>query len=284
MATGLFVGLITLDLIYLTPTLPHSNQKLVASNYTIAAGGPATNAAIAFQSFQNSGRLMGVIGTHPIGQLVLADLQQWAIDLIDLAPQQTEPLPTSSILVTEATGDRAVISINAVHTQAQPEQIPAHVLDGVEIVLIDGHQMAVGREIVQQAQQRGIPIVIDGGSWKPGFETVLPYATYAICSANFHPPACETTEQVLDYLQALGIPYVAITQGAQPILFCEPTTQGEIPVAPITAIDTLGAGDIFHGAFCHWILQTNFQAALSQAAIVASRSCEKFGTRAWMQT
>ncbi len=283
MATGLFVGLITLDLIYLTPTLPQPNQKLVASNYTIAAGGPATNAAIAFQYFQNSGRLMGVVGAHALSQLVLADLQQWSIDLIDLDTLQTEPLPTSSILVTEGTGDRAVISLNAVRTQAKPEQIPAAVLTGVDIVLIDGHQMAVGRAIAQQAKQRGIPIVIDGGSWKPGFETVLPYADYAICSANFHPPACETTEQVLEYLQTLGISHVAITQGSQPILFREPATQGQIPVAPITAVDTLGAGDIFHGAFCHFILQMDFQAALEQAAVIAGRACQQFGTRAWMQ-
>lgn len=284
MVTGLFVGLITLDLIYLTPTLPHSNQKLVASNYTIAAGGPATNAAITFQSFSHTGRLMGVVGTHPISQLVLADLQQWAIEVIDLDPQHTEPLPTSSILVTEATGDRAVISINAVRTQAQTEQIPAHILDGVEIILIDGHQMAVGRAIAQQAQQQGIPIVIDGGSWKPGFETVLPYADYAICSANFRPPACQTADDVFDYLQGLGVAKIAISQGAQPILFREGTATGEISVPQITPVDTLGAGDVLHGAFCHFILQTNFQAALSQAAVIASRACEQFGTRSWMQT
>lgn len=44
---ALFVGLITIDLVYLTAALPHHNQKIVASNYTVTAGGPGTNAAIA---------------------------------------------------------------------------------------------------------------------------------------------------------------------------------------------------------------------------------------------
>jgi sugar/nucleoside kinase (ribokinase family) len=47
----------------------------------------------------------------------------------------------------------------------------------------------------------------------------------------------------------------------------------------IKAVDTLGAGDIFHGAFCHYILQQDFPTALSNAAKVAARSCESFGTR-----
>lgn len=53
MTTGLFVGLITLDVMYLTPHLPAPNQKIVAQDYAIAAGGPATNAAIAFQYLEH---------------------------------------------------------------------------------------------------------------------------------------------------------------------------------------------------------------------------------------
>ena len=45
---GLFVGLVTLDVVYLTDHPPTRNQKIVASDYTVAAGGPATNAAVAF--------------------------------------------------------------------------------------------------------------------------------------------------------------------------------------------------------------------------------------------
>ncbi|MDJ0536213.1 MAG: PfkB family carbohydrate kinase [Xenococcaceae cyanobacterium MO_207.B15] len=47
------------------------------------------------------------------------------------------------------------------------------------------------------------------------------------------------------------------------------------------AVDTLGAGDIFHGAFCNYILQEDFPTALFLAAQMASKSCQFFGTRSW---
>jgi sugar/nucleoside kinase (ribokinase family) len=285
MTAGLFVGLVTLDLIYLTTALPTRNQKLVAQDYLISAGGPATNAAVTFQflsGLPNSTRLMGVIGCHPVSQFILADLRTHQVQILDLQPDYPEPLPTSSILVTQETGERAVISINATRCQATIAQIPARVLQGVEIVLVDGHQMAVSQEIARQANAQHIPVVVDGGSWKPGFETVLSQADYAICSANFRPPACYTPTEVLHYLRDLGIPHVAITQGDQPILFLSSTESGELPVLAIQPVDTLGAGDIFHGAFCHFILKTRFSEALHRSADIAARACQVFGTRAWM--
>lgn len=280
---GLFVGLVTLDLIYLTPTLPDSNQKVVALDYAIAAGGPATNAAVAFQYLGSSARLLGVVGVHALSQLAAADLQKQRVTVIDLAPDRVEPLPTSSILVTQATGERAVISINATRSQATVNQIPADILQETNIVLIDGHQMAVGQQIAKSAREQQIPVVVDGGSWKPNFEQALAATDYAICSANFRPPGCQTPADVLHYLQVAGIQKIAITQGEQPIIYVDQGQYGEITVPAITAVDTLAAGDIFHGAFCHFILQTSFQAALAQAAQIAARSCQSFG-RQWMES
>jgi sugar/nucleoside kinase (ribokinase family) len=288
MAVGLFVGLITLDIVYLTAALPQPNQKLVALDSLMAAGGPATNAAVTFRFLSglanstrpNAARLMGVIGNHPVSRFVLADLQTHQIAPIDLQPDISEPIPTSSILVTQATGERAVISINALRLQASPNQIPADSLDGVQVVLIDGHQMAVSLEISRRAKAAKIPVVIDGGSWKPGFEAVLRHADYAICSANFLPPNCQT--QAISYLKSLEIPQIAITRGEQPILYWSQSEQGQLAVPAIQAIDTLGAGDIFHGAFCYFILSSSFPEALRQAAQVAASACESFGTRSWM--
>jgi sugar/nucleoside kinase (ribokinase family) len=279
---GLFVGLITIDLIYLVTDLPQRNQKIVALEDSTAAGGPATNAAVTFAHLGNAATLLGAIGQHPSSQLALADLSTAPnLTIADLAPTRPQPIPISSILVTQATGDRAVVSRNAVQAQAPVAAIPPNILQGKEIVLIDGHQMAVGAAIAQSAQAQQIPVVVDGGSWKPGFETVLAHTDYAICSANFRPPQCITPAQIFDYLSA--IPYVAITQGDRPIQYLHQGKIGQIPVPPIQPVDTLGAGDIFHGAFCHFILHTDFPEALAQAAIVAGQACQSFGTRQWMK-
>jgi sugar/nucleoside kinase (ribokinase family) len=283
---GLFVGLVTLDLIYLAQSPPRNNQKIVAADYTVAAGGPATNAAVAFSHLGNQAEVLGVVGSHPMTQLIRGDLQQYQVEITDLDPPTTNPPPVSSIIVTQASGERAVISINAVKTQANSQAIPPDILQNVDIVLIDGHQMTVGIEIAQTAKANNIPVVIDGGSWKPGFDQLLPFVDYAICSANFHPPSCQTQEQVFTYLSKFGIPHIAITHGEKPIkyLIQETGASGFVDVPKTTAVDTLGAGDIFHGAFCYYVLRENFLDALASAAKIAAFSCQFFGTRRWMRS
>jgi sugar/nucleoside kinase (ribokinase family) len=280
-AMGLFVGMTTLDLIYLAPQLPRSDQKIVAIDSTTAAGGPATNAAVAFQHLGNQAKLLSAIGQHPSTTMIRADLGDLA--LWDLAPDRTASPPISSIIVMQSTGDRAVISINATRFQADVADIPANILQDVAIVLIDGHQMVVGATIAAQAKTLGIPVAIDGGSWKPGFETVLPHVDYAICSANFHPPGTSNSDEVFDFLASFGIPWMAITQGSEPILYRSLGQSGTIPVPQIQSVDTLGAGDFFHGAFCHFILKMPFPQALAQSAVIAARSCESFGSRSWLR-
>lgn len=289
---GLFVGLTTLDLIYGVSHLPHANEKQVATELAIAAGGPATNAAVTFRHLGNQSVLWSVVGQHPLSELIRADLAAQQVEHHDLCLEHTEPPPLSSILVTQSTGDRAVVSRNAVSLQRSAQQVSATCLDNIKIVLMDGHQLEVSLAIAQMACERNIPVVLDGGSWKAGLEHLLPLIDYAICSANFLPPNCTTSVDGMQYLsQVLGKrnatkaipPSIAATRGEQPIQYLHQGKAGEVPVPAIQAIDTLGAGDIFHGAFCHAILDVPFVAALQQAIAVASVACQSFGTRQWLQ-
>jgi len=277
---GLFVGLVTLDLIYLAECTPGVNQKVVASEYTVAAGGPATNAAVAFSYLGDRATVMGIVGQAEMAQLIRDDLTSCGVQIADLQPTTTQSPPISSIIVTQATGERAVVSINAVKSQVNSD-VPEDILADVEIVLIDGHQMAVGKTIAILAKVKKIPVVIDGGSWKPGMSQLLPEVDYAICSANFYPPGCHTSAEVMAYLQGLGIPHIAITHGEKPIEYYWRGESGFLDVPIIQAVDTLGAGDVFHGAFCHYILRASFPDALAAAAQIAAKSCQFFGTRRW---
>jgi sugar/nucleoside kinase (ribokinase family) len=281
---GLFVGLVTLDLIYLAESPPRNNQKIVAADYSVTAGGPATNAAVTFSHLGNQATVLGIVGSHPMTQLIKGDLASYKVAITDLNSTTQNAPPVSSIIVTQATGERAVISINAVKTQATSEFIAPDILQNVDIVLIDGHQMAAGSEIAQMAKAKNISVVIDGGSWKHGFDKVLPFVDYALCSANFYPPNCHTEDEVFTYLSGVGIPHIAITHGEKSIRYLEHGKAGVIDVPTVQAVDTLGAGDIFHGAFCHYILRESFTTALKQAAHIASFSCQFFGTRSWMHS
>ncbi|MFB2968479.1 sugar kinase [Aerosakkonema sp. BLCC-F183] len=281
---GLFVGLLTLDFLYLTEGYPNRNQKIVASDYTVAAGGPATNAAVSFSYLGDRATLLGAIGSHPITNLIRTDLEHCKVDIQDLAPTRLEPPPVSSIIVAEATGERAAISINATKYQGHKESLSPDIAFGMDIVLIDGHQMEIGKTISQLAKANKIPVVIDGGSWKAGFDEILPFVDYAICSANFYPPGCQNEQEIISYFSSLGISHIAITHGEEAIQYFCQGEAGWIEVPKVKAVDTLGAGDVFHGAFCHYILRENFTDALAAAAKVASYSCQFFGTRRWMES
>lgn len=282
MKTGLFLGLATLDLIYLAQQPPGENQKVVASDHTIAAGGPAANAAVTFGYLGNAAIWAGVLGTHAIAQLIKTDLAEYNVRIVDLAPGRSDSPPVSSIIVTQGTGGRSVISINATKSQVDSQTINPEILTAVNIVLIDGHQIAASTEIARLAKSKNIPIVLDGGSWKPGLEEILPFIEWAVCSDNFYPPNCDKSEEVFAYLSAAGIPNIAITRGEKPIIYLSNGQYGSLEIPQIQAVDTLGAGDIFHGAFCHYILQNNFTDSLTAAAKIATHSCKLFGTRTWM--
>ncbi|MEM1311253.1 MAG: PfkB family carbohydrate kinase, partial [Cyanobacteria bacterium P01_H01_bin.153] len=164
------------------------------------------------------------------------------------------------------------------------QMLPLDVLPQADCVLIDGHQMAISEILAAQAQQRNIPVVIDGGSWKPGFDQVLPLATAVVASANFSPPGAGTEHQAIAYLRSLQIPQVAVTRGERPILYCTAAQSGELTVSQIRPVDTLGAGDIFHGAFCAaYGSSAAFLPALGKAAEVATLACQSFGTRRWIE-
>jgi hypothetical protein len=136
----------------------------------------------------------------------------------------------------------------------------------------------------KMAKKQNIPVVIDGGSWKPGFAEILPFVNYAICSANFYPPNCKNQQDVFAYLQNFNIPHIAITQGENPIQYLNCSQFGVVNVPKIQPVDTLGAGDIFQGAFCLYILETNFIEALALAGNTATEACKYFGTRPWLNS
>lgn len=89
----------------------------------------------------------------------------------------------------------------------------------------------------------------------------------------------------MEFLAAQGIRQVAITRGAAPIRFVDNGERGRIAVEKIRPIDTLGAGDVFHGAFCYYasLPRQDFRQALAAAAKMATFSCRYLGTRSWMK-
>jgi sugar/nucleoside kinase (ribokinase family) len=281
---GCFLGLCTIDVIYNVAELPARNSKNVALRQLVLAGGPATNAAATFAYLGGHARLLTVLGTNPVAELIRQDLEALGVQIVDLEPTFNEPPTISSILVTEKNGERVVVSANATRLPV-PACFDTDLLNDSSILLVDGHFPAASQELARHAKMRGTTVVLDSGSWKPGMEELLRHIDIAICSQDFIPSAGQSEISLVSYMFQLGIKKIAFTAGEDPIRYYLSDDKGSIPVPQAAAADTLGAGDVFHGAFCyrHVGHPLDFIGNLRFAAAIAAKSCQHFGTRAWMK-
>jgi hypothetical protein len=164
--SALFVGLCTLDIVQAVARMPGPNEKVTALRQSAAAGGPATNASVAFACLGGRATLLTGAGRHPLADGVRADLDRAGVTLIDVAADDEAPPAVSSILVTEGSGDRSVVSVNAAGRELRPPSGLAALVDDARAVLIDGHHPALALAAARAARARGRLCVLDGGSWK----------------------------------------------------------------------------------------------------------------------
>ncbi len=265
-------GLTTLDLIQYVDHLPGPDEKVQARDARMEFGGPAANAAFAAGALGLRSRLITCIGRSALSLAVLESVRAGGLDVVDAAAHREWQPPISSVAVTGT--QRSVISLNASATPAS--SLPGGALDECVALLVDGHHLTLCMAAATQARIAGIPVLLDGGSWKPGLEHLIPLVDAAVLSADFDPP-----EPVAWH----GRP-MAITDGPRPIRFWVGQAAGSVPVDPAPAADTLGAGDVFHGA---WLAHVgrfgldDFEGGLRFAARIAGVSCRYPGAHAWAE-
>ena len=294
---GCFVGLGVLDLVHLVERIPGPDEKVVARDELVAAGGPAANAAVAFAWAGGRPTLVTALGSHPLGRAAAADLRACGVRVHDRTPGRATPPPLASILVTSATGARAVVSSTdrgfAAEPPAplEPDEV-GRLLAGVDVVLADGHHRSLAGALLAGARERGIVTVLDAGTWRPAFESLLALADVVIASAAFRPPEVTSAadlDAVLEALLARGVVAAARTAGPDPISWRHRDGgAGGIAVPAGPVVDTLGAGDVLHGVAAFLLAgappptAARFAAVLAEAARVAAASCGSFGTRSWL--
>ncbi len=282
MGSVVCVGLTTLDVVQVTDRVPGPDQKTVAHDGWLAFGGPAANAAATCAALGVDVRLVTALGAGPEAGLARAGLAEAGVEVVDLAPVADRLLPVSSVLVTGL--GRAVVSRNA---QVAPDLstaaagVPA--AGAGDVVLVDGHHLGAATVLV--ARSPGATVLADGGSWKPGLERLLGHVDVAVLSADFRLPALRPTADLLAAVAALGPSVVAQTRGAGPVRVRAPDgTVSEIHPPQVPVVDTLGAGDVLHGATAAAMLRGADPVAAVEAGVsCASRSVRYRGALGWTQ-
>jgi sugar/nucleoside kinase (ribokinase family) len=281
-ARGLFVGLATLDLVQRVGQRPGVNEKVVAQRSDIAAGGPAAVAAVTFGALGGRSVLLSALGPGPVARLAAAELDSVGVHIVDAWAAGTD-LSISAITVVDDTGQRSVVSRNAEDlTAVAPADLPALVGDS-DVVLLDGHHPELAVAAARAAHAVGIPVVLDCGSPKPVYAELVPLADAVVCSAGFaaHPDRFDAAAAAL---LADGARMVAMTAGAAPVRWWTRQDAGDLVVPRVTVRDTVGAGDVLHGAvaFARARGVTGPERTLSFGIAVASLRVQHVGPRAWL--
>jgi sugar/nucleoside kinase (ribokinase family) len=281
----LFLGRSTLDVLYRLDRLPAEDTKVYAQYFQAAPGGPALNAALTHARLGCESRLISAVGGGPWAALVRAELDRQNIALLDFAAGTDYETPLTTVLIAAGHSSRTIVNppLSTVHLPHLPgsweKTVPAEWGSLPPVVLTDGFHLGETLPLLTACKAAGAALCLDGGSWKPGTAELAPLLTAAICSERFAVPGLDgTPEALFAWFADQGVPCIAVTRGSRPILAWEHGRRFEIEIAPVEAIDTLGAGDVLHGAFCHFFAsKPDFESALRRASEIATLSCQRFG-------
>jgi sugar/nucleoside kinase (ribokinase family) len=281
---ALFIGRATLDAVYSLDYFPAEDTKVFASDLCVAPGGPALNAAITHALLGGRADVMTAVGGGPWAGLVRTELARVGINLMDLAAGTAYETPLTTVLLNSALATRTIV--NPPRSTVELNRFPAWDLSWGEapsVALIDGFHLNETMSVLVSCREAGTILVLDGGSWKPGTEEIAPLLTAAICTERFSVPGLPSgADSTLSWFAERGVPHVAVTRGPRPILGWDRGRRFEVEITRIDAVDTLGAGDVLHGAFCfHFARGQQFESALRLAAEIATGSCLGRGIRAW---
>ncbi|MGD0788010.1 MAG: PfkB family carbohydrate kinase [Terracidiphilus sp.] len=289
----LFVGRTTLDLLYRLDRMPEEDTKTYARDLRASPGGPALNAAITHALLGGRAMLISAVGGGPWAAPVRSQLRRRGVRLLDLARGTAYETPLCTVLANAANAARTIVNPPISHIPLRhlgaswAAEMPSSWGRIPSVVLTDGFFLEETSALVAACKNEGAAICLDGGSWKPGTEELAPLLTAAICSERFAIPGHSggpngNSDAVFAWFAAQGVPYVAVTRGARSVLASDRGRRFEIEVAKVAATDTLGAGDVLHGAFCHYFAhRPDFEPALRRASEIATLSCQGLGAQAW---
>lgn len=283
MTTVTCVGLAVLDLVFGVEARPDRGRKTFADSMTVIGGGPAANAAVAVARLDADARFVGRLGDDVVGDLIVDDFTTWGVDASRVRRIPSIPSPVSSIVV-EADGERTIVNHSDPRLFAPDDIIVAEDLIGSDAVLGDLLWPTGAISAMQAARAAGIPAVLDFDEAQDGpVDVVLTAPTHIIFSA---PALASVTGRSdpgtgLEIIRTMTDSWIAVTLGSAGVLWLdEVDALRTTPAFDVDAIDTLGAGDVFHGAFALGLAeQRPIEEVIRRASAVAALKCTHFGGR-----
>ena len=281
----LCTGIAVLDEVFRVEEFPPPDGKAQATEFVSVGGGCAANAAVAIAHLGGAasyaGPLGGPAGQEPISDRLLAGLAREEVDCAGCVRLDGVTTPLSAIFV-NARGERTIATYRDHRLDRMTPRDAASLAANTDAVLADNRFPNFSLPICRAALRRGVPVVLDVDKpAAPRDDPLLAACSHIIFSSE----GLRTMMRMDDLAAALREfgeatnAFLAVTNGANPVLWRDfDDTIRELPVFRIAAVDTLAAGDVFHGAFTLALLEgRDAVGALRFAAAAAGVKCSRFG-------
>jgi sulfofructose kinase len=281
MANILCAGIAVLDEVFRVSAFPMPDTKVQASEFISIGGGNAANAAVAIARLGGKAYFAAPLGVDAVGDRLVESLQREGVECVGCVRVPGARTPISGIFV-DARGDRTIANYRDHRLNEATVDDPGLLVTAVDAVLADNRFPDFVLPICRAAMARGIPVVIDADKAEDHRQPLFKAATHVIFSAQCLRAAARTDDLPLGLAQmgTLTDAFLAVTNGPHPVLWYDRSraTIRETPVFVIKAVDTLGAGDVFHGAFALALVEgRGVEDALRFAAAAAALKCSRFG-------
>jgi len=264
------IGLAVLDSVFFVESLPSGPHKHFATDRSSSGGGPAAVAAVTVARLGGDARFLGRVGDDAAGTRILGWLHAERVDTTRSRAVMAARSPVSSVFV-DAVGERMIVN----HTDQAlfaDETIDTGDVAGADAVLVDRHWPAGAATALAAANRLGIPGIADIDTAPHVGDAVLETASHLVfASAALERLTGSGAAEGLSALRSRTDAFLAVTRGADGVDWQSGGADGHIDAISVTAANTLGAGDVFHGAFALSLAETgDEQEALEFASAAAA--------------
>jgi sulfofructose kinase len=284
----LCAGIAVQDIVMRVQNFPAPGAKVSASEFIITGGGCAANAAVAVARLGGRVGFAGPLGggDDQVSNRILADLAKEGIDCSGVV-RMNDGTASVSLILLDATGEKTIATRRGVNLGKVLPPDAAGMVADADAVLVDNRFPEFVTAVCRAAQASQIPIVIDLDQATKLDDPLLKIGTHVVSSAE----ALHGTTGVSDYgagLQRLAqhvSGFLAITDGPNGVYWLDHGVLRHMPAFKVKAIDSLAAGDAFHGAFTLALAEgRNLQDAMRFASATAALKCTHFGGAAGAPT
>jgi sugar/nucleoside kinase (ribokinase family) len=269
------------DIVMRVDKFPDAGTKVQASDFLITIGGQAGNASVAVSRLGGKVTYAGALGDHDdeIANRVVASLEREKVDCSS-AVRVAGAISSVSLIMIDAAGEKMIATRRDHGLNTVKPADAAKTVAEIDAVLLDNRYPNFVVPICEAAKARGIPRVLDlDKAAEPG-DPLLAASTHVISSAE----AMRGSTGVKDLpaaLLKLGENYkgfLAVTDGPEGVYWLDGGKVRHMDAFKVDAIDTLGAGDTFHGAFTLRLVETgDVVEAMRFGAAAAAIKCTRFG-------